>query len=90
MDMNFLRRAERMLAHRQPMRLEFGILVATLAAQRVATAAEREPELCLDRQEGDDEPLIELLLAGPGWRKALSAQGGCFSRAEAGRRVNAP
>jgi hypothetical protein len=37
----------------------------------------------------DDDPLVELLVAGPRWREAASRQRGCFSRAEAGRRVNA-
>ena len=92
MDMAFIRRAERMLAPERPVRLDHTILVATLSAQREAQAvvlagarlvAEADPLV-------PDEPMVELLLAGPRWRQAISAQRGCFSRAEAGRRVNAP
>ena len=35
-----------------------------------------------------EEPIVELLLGGPDWQRAISAQRGCFSRAEAGRRIN--
>jgi hypothetical protein len=37
--------------------------------------------------EGD--ALAEILVSGPAARKAAAAQRGSFSRAEAGRRVNA-
>ena len=92
MDMAFLRRGERMLASDQPARIDHSILVAALAAQRgaerSATASPDGPAMVGGR--GDDEPMVELLLGGPGWRGALRAQRGCFSRAEAGRRVNGP
>ena len=90
MDMGFLRRAERMLGDRQPLRLDHHLLVAAVAAQQVSAAT--RVRLCtLDTEvEPDDEPLIEILLAGPGWRRAAARQRGCFSRAEAGRRFNAP
>jgi hypothetical protein len=90
MDMGFLRRAERMLEERRPARLDHALLVAAVAAQqstspcRDRTAAPQPPA------PGEDDPLVELLLAGPGWRRAASRQRGCFSRAEAGRRINGP
>ena len=90
MDMAFLRRAESLLTP-QPARIEHRLLVATLAAQREARAelaASGTPAAM--PAAGRDEPMVELLLGGPGWRRALSAQRGCFSRAEAGRRVNGP
>jgi hypothetical protein len=37
-----------------------------------------------------EEPLVELLVGGPCRRQALFIQRGCFSRAEAGRRINVP
>jgi hypothetical protein len=91
MDMAFLRRAEQILGDRQPARLDHALLVAALAAQQTASAAAR-PQAGASRPRVDgasDDPLTELLLAGPGWRRAASQQGGCFSRAEAGRRINA-
>ena len=42
------------------------------------------------REAAIEEPLVELLTAGPDWRRAARAQGGCFNRAEAGRGRNAP
>ncbi len=88
MDMGFLRRAERTLARDRVAQLDHATLVATLATQRQVEAVRAEP----DPAEPDavEDPLVELLLAGPDWRRALSAQRGCFSRAEAGRRVNDP
>ena len=90
--MAFLRRAERMLGEREPARLDHSLLVAALSAQQMAAALARAqtavPAAAMDRVE--DDPLIELLLAGPGWRRAASVQRGCFNRAEAGRRINNP
>ena len=93
MDMAFLRRAERMLEERQPLQLDYGLLVAAVSAQQTAIAAAAHVEQAmLPPRAGpvDDDPLIELLLAGPRWREAAVRQRGCFSRAEAGRRVNGP
>ena len=92
MDMAFLRRAERMLEDRQPLRLDYGLLVAAVSGQQaaiVATRIETRSDPTRSRPV-DDDPLIELLLAGPRWREAAVRQRGCFSRAEAGRRVNGP
>ena len=92
MDMAFLRRAERALAQGQPARIDHSILVAALAAQREANGA-GEAGSCRPAElpvRGGDEPMVELLLGGPGWRRALCEQRGCFSRAEAGRRINGP
>ena len=84
MDMAFLRRSERMLGPPQPVRIEHRVLVAALSAQREAQSPRPPSAPCRD------DPMVELLLGGPGWKKALSAQRGCFSRAEAGRRINDP
>ncbi len=90
MDMAFLHRAERMLAQGQPARIDHSILVATLAAQRAHGRIEPERRPLPPDSLGADEPLVELLLGGPARQKALSAQQGCFSRAEAGRHINVP
>ena len=92
MDMAFLRRAERMLEDRQPLQLDYGLLVAAVSAQQTAIAAAGAERVTFQPRSGpvDDDPLIELILAGPRWREAAIRQRGCFSRAEAGRRVNAP
>jgi hypothetical protein len=88
MDMAFLRRAERLLAARHVTRLDHAMLVATLAAHRphMPKSAGR----AVDEPAGPsvEEPIVELLLCGPDWQRAISAQRGCFSRAEAGRRIN--
>jgi hypothetical protein len=81
--MDFPHRAERMLASEQPALFDFDLLLAALAAQQ-GTSGEPAP---VPRTECG-EPLVEVVLAGPRWREAAAEQGGCFSRAEAGRRVN--
>ncbi|HEV2865482.1 MAG TPA: hypothetical protein VGX37_03135 [Allosphingosinicella sp.] len=90
MDMAFLRQAERMLARGAPARIDHSIFVAALAAQREALVTIRsQASLCAPADQGrPEDPLVELVLAGPAWRQALSAQRGCFSRVEAGRRRN--
>ena len=94
MDMAFLRGAERILAQDEPVRIDHAILVASLAAQREAHAIVHRlapaPASTTVAVPCPEEPMVELLLGGPGWRQALSAQRGCFSRAEAGRRINGP
>ena len=79
MDLSFFRRAEQRFASRAPAGLDFGMLVATLRAQRDSTpaAAARAPvppAPCLD-------PVAEILLAGPAWREAVAVQRGCFNPA---------
>lgn len=81
MDLSFFRRAEQRFASRAPAVLDFGMLVATLRAQRESapaasarTAACAAPECCSD-------PIAEILLAGPAWREAVAAQRGCFNPA---------
>ena len=76
MDLSFFRRAEQRFASRTPARLDFGMLVATLRSQRTAgpaalTRTAPAPSLA--------DPIAEILLAGPGWREAVAAQGGCFN-----------
>lgn len=79
--MAFLRRAQRMLGESRPAPIDHGLLLAALAGRRATRAQCSEGAI--------DEPLIELLTASPGWRGAAIVQGGCFNRAEAGRRQNA-
>jgi hypothetical protein len=81
MDMAFLQRAQRMLGESRPAPIDHGLLLAALAG-RAAMAPQRGEALV-------EEPLVELLTAGPDWRRAAIAQGGCFNRAEAGRGRNA-
>ena len=92
MEMAFLRRAGQLLGHREPVRLDHSLLMAALAAQQSASAPARPPtDTRATRADiTPDDPLTELLLAGPGWKRAACQQRGCFSRAEAGRRINVP
>ena len=85
MDLSFFRRSQSSFASRAPARLDYGVLVATLEAAQSASAAARTVRglgvegIAAPRQDA----LVELLLGGPEWREALSAQGGCFNRAQA-------
>jgi hypothetical protein len=87
MDMVFPLGSRRLPADRHPATLDFAVLTAALAAQRALGAGGRSPSSPSSRPAGE-EALVELILAGPGWRQAASMQQGCFSRAEAGRRTN--
>lgn len=85
MDLSFFRNAQARFASRSAARLDYRVLVATLAAMQSASAAARAV-----RAPGSEgkaafrhDPLVELLLGGPGWRDAVAAQGGCFNRAQA-------
>jgi hypothetical protein len=77
MDLSFFRRAEQRFASRTPARLDFGMLVAILRSQRevqpAAVARSAPPSFA--------DPIAEILLAGPAWREAVAAQGGCFNPA---------
>jgi hypothetical protein len=79
MDLSFFRRAEQRFASRAPAHLDFGMLVATLRSQRdsapAAAARATAPAA------GIADPIAEILLAGPGWREAVTAQRGCFNPA---------
>ena len=86
MDLGFLRRAEQRFASRAAARLDFGMLVAALKAQQSSSPAARiQAALAAPRAIAD--PLVEILLAGPCWRQAVAAQGGCFHRALARQRL---
>jgi hypothetical protein len=80
MDMAFLQRARRMLGDSHAAPLDHGLLLASLAGRATPRA---------DNHAAIEEPLVELLSAGPEWQRAARAQAGCFNRAEAGRRRNA-
>jgi hypothetical protein len=79
MDLSFFRRAEQRFASRAPAGLDFGMLVATLRAQRESTpaASARAPVPAASFAD----PIAEILLAGPAWREAVAAQRGCFNPA---------
>jgi hypothetical protein len=85
MDLSFLRSAGMRFAGRSAARLDYGVLVATLEAVQSASAAARAVRG--DGGEGQrafrHDPLVELLLGGPGWREAAAAQEGCFNRRQA-------
>ena len=90
MDMAFLRRAQRLQAQDRPTRLDHPMLLTLIAARRSASGA-LQPGAAVTMigiAAGQEEPLVELLLGGPRWRHALSAQRGCFNRAVAGRGIN--
>jgi hypothetical protein len=85
MDLNFFRRAEQRFASRTAAPLEFGLLAAMLQTRQAASLAARaQAHWCaVPRLE---DPLVELLLGGPLWRRAAAAQMGCFNPAYAGQR----
>jgi hypothetical protein len=86
MDLGFLRRAEQRFASRAAARVDFGMLVAALKAQQESSPAARA-QAALAAPHNLADPLVEILLAGPDWRRAVAAQGGCFHRGLARQRL---
>ena len=82
MDMAFFMRSQRLLEGRKPARLDHALLQAALAAGRAGPVG--ADQSC----SVGEEPLVELVIAGAGWRQAAARQRGCFNRAEAGRGRN--
>jgi hypothetical protein len=83
MDMSFLNRARRMLAHRTPAGLDYSVLVATLEAMQSSSATARAQIRSAHMggsASGSSDPLVEILLASPDWPDAIAAQEGCFHR----------
>jgi hypothetical protein len=85
MDESFHLRRPHSLAGSAPARLDYELLIATVAAQAAASAAARAQARALPPPA---EPLGEIVLAGSNWREAVSAQRGCFNRIEMKRRRN--
>jgi hypothetical protein len=88
MDLAFLSRAERLLARPTAApAIDYGVLVATLAAHQAASATARAAAADAGARRWDEprDALVELLAAGPAWRDACRAQGGCFRRAPFGK-----
>ena len=91
MDESFQLRARRLLGKREPAPLEFSVLSATLAAQAAASEAARaQARAGAAAAPAPADPLGEIVLGGPEWNEAASAQRGCFNRAEVRRRRNDP
>ena len=92
MDESFQLRARRLLARREPAPLDFSVLSATLAAQAAASEAARAQARAgaAAAAPAPADPLGEIVLGGPDWNEAASAQRGCFNRAAMKRRRNAP
>ena len=87
MDESFQLRASRLLDGSEPAPLDYELLQATLAAQAAASSAARAQARAVPPPP---EPVGEILLAGSAWKEAVSAQRGCFNRAEVRRRRNDP
>ena len=77
MDLAFLRRAEQRFASRTAVTPDPGVVSALLEVQRAASAAARA-EAILEAPRVRD-PIAEILLAGPGWERAVAAQRGSFN-----------
>jgi hypothetical protein len=90
MDESFQLRAKRLPGEREPARLDFSVLSATLAAQAAASEAARAQALAASSAPAPADPLGEIVLGGPARTEAASAQRGCFNRAEVRRRRNDP
>lgn len=88
MDESFQLRAKRLLAGERRAALDFSMLTACLSAQQAASPAARAQAIApaSDAAAAGTDPIEEILLCGPGWRQAASAQSGCFNRAEVKRR----
>ena len=91
MDETFQLRARRLLGKSRAAALDYSMLTALLAAQRAACAARQPPGRATGGEApAGGDPLTEIVLAGPDWQGAASAQRGCFNRAEVTRRRNDP
>ena len=82
MDLNFFRRAEQRFASRPAAPLDFGLLVAMLQTRQSASPAARA-QTAWSAAPRIEDPLVELLLGGPLWRRAVAVQAGCFNPAYA-------
>jgi hypothetical protein len=80
MDLGFFHRAEALLAGRTAAHVDFGVLVATLRLQQAASAAARAQAIG-EALPCPEDPLAELLSAGPAWRQAATALCGSFNPA---------
>lgn len=69
-------------AEREEARLDHVVLLAALAARRATSDAAKAAKDAA-AAPASDEPITEILLAGPGWRRAKTAQLGCFNRTAA-------
>ncbi len=65
--------------------LDHAVLLAALAAARAAGAAAKAAHNA-PAAPVEDDPITEILVAGPDWRRAKTAQQGSFNRTEAERR----
>jgi len=90
MDETFQMRARRLLDKSEPAPLDYSMLRATVAAQAAASEAARAQARAGAATPAPADPLGELVLGGPDWAEAASAQRGCFNRAEVKRRRNEP
>ena len=91
MDLGVFRR-QQSFASRSAARLDYGVLVATLEAMQSGSAAARAEVRAVANGGAEgcaQDPLVELVLGGSGWRDAILAQGGCFNMRCAARRGNA-
>ena len=79
MDLSFFRRAEARFASRTAAAPDYGLLVAMLQAQQAASPTALAQARFAAFPDIED-PIVELLLAGPRWRLAAAAQRGCFAR----------
>ena len=90
MDHSFFLRAKRLLDRERATEVDHRMMVAALAAHQAASPTARasagDGQPCGKR--GSGEPLPEIILGSESWRDAAAAQGGCFNRSIAGRRVN--
>ena len=82
MDLSFFRRAEARFASRAPATLDFSMLTALLRAQQALSPAARVQGRYRPVPAMED-PIAEILLCGPDWRRAAAAQRGAFSPAYA-------
>ena len=77
MDLSFFRRAEQRFASQRAAEPDFGLLVATLRTQQAMSASAKAEAVCTELPSVE-EPLVELVLAGPRWRLAAAALRGSF------------
>jgi hypothetical protein len=80
MDLSFFRRAEARFASRSAANLDYGMFTALLRAQQALSPAARVQGQ-FRKVPVMEDPIVEILLCGPDWRRAAAAQRGAFSPA---------
>lgn len=92
MDLGFFRRTRLGEADRASAGLDYGVLTATLQAYQAASAtarAQARPAVNIEMPVCPQASLVEILVSGPNWQRAIEEQQGSFNVEYAKNSINA-